>query len=91
MPYNIEIKPSGGGGNTFRTFTPSDTARLPLRTEGVFIGDVSGGSNLAIEDHDGNQVILFVQLDNVPVPIRGARFIRATGTTASNLVIWYVT
>lgn len=63
--------------------TPSDTAALPNLPKAIYVG---GAGNITLRSINGAADVVF---NAVPVgailPVR-AQFIRATGTTATNLV-----
>lgn len=62
--------------------TPSDTVKQPKLVQSIFVG-VTG--NIAVINRDG----ITVTYSNVPVGqlyVGGVRYIKSTGTTATNLV-----
>ena len=63
--------------------TPSDTAELPDIPKGIYVGT---GGDVKLRGVGGSADVTYVNLaDGAYIAVR-ARFVRATGTTAANLV-----
>lgn len=65
--------------------TPSDSTDLPQVARALYVGT---GGDLNIDFADGSTVLLPSVLGGVIVPVR-ARRVRATLTTASNIIALY--
>ncbi|MGY6637337.1 MAG: spike base protein, RCAP_Rcc01079 family [Erythrobacter sp.] len=63
--------------------TPDDTAELPVTPRAIFIGT---GGDLVLRAVDSDADVIFANLPNGAIlPVR-ARAIRASGSTAANIV-----
>lgn len=72
-------------GRCWKAITPSDTVDIPDRPRALYVGT---GGNISAIDQNGNTVTFSNVLGGAFLPIGPVR-IRATGTTASNIVgIW---
>lgn len=84
----LEVK-AHGLPNDFKAVTASDTVALPSRIIKVRIGDISGGSVVAVQNFDGDTVTFTNVLVGTELMIPGAKLLLATGTTASDFIIYF--
>ena len=63
--------------------TPHDTQELPHIPKGIFVGT---GGDVTLRGVEGDADVTYRNLPNASYIAVRARFVRATGTTASNLV-----
>ena len=78
------IAPSG----TYSAITPSDSSanNFTNQTISIYVG---GGGTIVAVDEDGNTVSFVGAVVGSTIPIRCVR-INSTGTTASNLIAFFV-
>lgn len=63
--------------------TPNDTATLPTLPKAIYVGY---GGNVALRAVDATQDVVFYNLPNGSILDVRAKFVRAAGTTALNLI-----
>lgn len=67
--------------------TPSDTTDLsPTGCRALFIGT---GGNVSIDTQQGDTAVVHKNIPSGTVLPIGAKRVRATGTTAADIVAWY--
>lgn len=62
---------------------PNDASNLPALPKAIFVGT---GGNIAIRSVDGTQDVIFMNVANGTILDVRASIVRATGTTASNMI-----
>jgi hypothetical protein len=63
--------------------TPSDSTELPIVPKGIYVGS---GGDVTLRGIDGTADVTYRNLPDASYIAVRAQFIRATGTTASNLI-----
>lgn len=62
---------------------PSDTAELPAFPKGIYVGS---GGDVTLRGIEGSADVTYRNLPDASYIAVRARYVRATGTTASNLI-----
>lgn len=65
------------------TITPHDTDELPLVPKGIYVGS---GGDVTLRGVDGVADVTYRNLPDASYIAVRAQYVRATGTTASNLI-----
>lgn len=65
------------------TITPSDTESLPAVPKGIYVGT---GGNVTLRGVGGTNDVTYVNLPDASYIAVRAAYVRATGTTASDLI-----
>lgn len=79
---NIPDDPSAPSRNSYAV-VPDDAAELPVLPKGIYVG---GGGNVTLRAVDATADVTYINLPDASYINVRAQFVRATGTTATNLV-----
>lgn len=83
MTYITHPDTATGPARAPYPIVPSDTAELPAFPKGIYVGS---GGDVTLRGTEGTADVTYRNLPDASYIAVQARFVRATGTTASSLI-----